>query len=155
MSSSFSLDDYESDNQVAEEKDYEQFMSESNSTKPITGLVRTNSIAAGEIFERKSSAKLARESESMRQLIPRQESMRSNLFGFVSPERFRRGSDAQLNEHTNNGSKFYLQHSLTRQVQNNYKSAYNSPRRVSVPTKLIHNSKLRNYEKAQSGEFNA
>ena len=79
-------------------------MSESNSAKPITGLVRTNSIAAGEIFERKSSTKQVRESESMRQLFPRQESMRSNLFGSVSPERFRRGSDAQLNEQTNNGS---------------------------------------------------
>ena len=79
-------------------------MSESNSTKPITGLVRTNSIAAGEIFERKNSTKLARESESMRQLFPKQEPMRSNLFGLISPERFRRGSDAQLNEQTNNGS---------------------------------------------------
>ena len=93
MSSSLSLDDYESDNEVAEEKDNENEMSENTSTKPITGFVRTNSIVAGVIFERKSPSKLVRESESMRQLFPRQESGRSNLFGLVSPERFRRGSD--------------------------------------------------------------
>ena len=93
MSSSLSLDDYESDNEVAEEKDDENEMSENTSTKPITGFVRTNSIVAGVIFERKSPSKLVRESESMRQLFPRQESGRSNLFGLVSPERFRRGSD--------------------------------------------------------------
>ena len=66
-----SLDDYHSDNEVAEENDIGHQMSECSLPRPITGVVRTSETGRGLSPGRKSSSNMVKESQSMRQLFDR------------------------------------------------------------------------------------